>query len=119
MIDSGRSELNAWARNLKNDPDTVLRIDSVVIPHDLWRTEDLLALFDSEGRKRVGVPGMGRELKRVGLVKLNRDMGCYTSKGQYKLWAVRNAAKYEGMGGAELGKLYDKEREVTTKRRKF
>lgn len=112
MIDSGRSELNAWVNALKEDPDTVLRIDGKVLRHDLWRSEELLSLYDPLERKRVTANGMARELKRAGIMRPAGTVGVRTSAGQVRLWAVRNPDKYKGASLTFLGDAYDKERGI-------
>lgn len=124
MIDNGRSDLGAWVHTLKEDPDTVLRMDNQVLKFDLYRSEDLLAIYDPLGRGRVTANGMARELARAGFVRPLGTHGVRTSQGQVRLWAVRNVEKYMGASGAFLGEQYDKERGVKpvagpTKKAKF
>src|SRR5690606_16561752 len=124
MIDNGRSDLGAWVHMLKEDPDTVLRMDNQVIKFDLYRSEDLLAIYDPLGRGRVTANGMARELARAGFIRPLGTHGVRTSQGQVRLWAVRNVEKYIGASGAFLGEQYDKERGIKpvagpTKKAKF
>lgn len=110
MIDSGRSDIGQWVAQLKDDPDTVLRVDTAVISHDLWRAEELLALYDPQERKRVTANGMARELKRAGFVRPAGTVGVRTINGQVRLWAVRNMDRYAKMNLTQLGEAYDRER---------
>lgn len=110
MIEGGRSDVANWVAQLRQDPDTILRFDRVVLKHDLWRCEDLLALYDPERRGRVTANGLARELKRAGFQRPCGPLGCRTTTGQVRLWAIRNADKYKGAGPNELGRDYDAER---------
>lgn len=83
-----------------------------MINFDLWRAEDLLALYDPMEKKRVTANGLARELKRAGFVRPAGTVGVRTSQGQVRLWAVRNAARYERATLTFIGEAYDKERSV-------
>lgn len=113
MTETGRSDIASWVNLLKESPDTVLRMDGVVLKNDLWRSEELLHIYDPDGRGRVSPNGLSRELKIAGFAKLNKGMGVYTTQaGQVRLWAVRNEGRYLPMSGADIGKMYDKERGI-------
>lgn len=114
MIDGGRSDLATWIAMLRDDPDTVLRIDQSVLKFDLWRAEDLLSLYDPMEKGKVTANGLARELRRAGFQRPCGTLGCRTSQGQVRLWAVRNEAKYDNMGPNELGTAYDAERGMKT-----
>lgn len=114
MIDGGRSDLASWIATLRDDPDTVLRIDSQVLKFDLWRAEDLLALYDPMEKGKVTANGLARELRRAGFQRPCGTLGCRTSQGQVRLWAIRNENKYDNMGPNELGAAYDAERGMKT-----
>lgn len=114
MIDGGRSDLASWVATLRDDPDTVLRVDQQVLKFDLWRAEDLLALYDPLEKGKVTANGLAREMRRAGFVRPCGTVGCRTSQGQVRLWAVRNDRKYVDMGPNELGIAYDSERGMKT-----
>ena len=117
MIMDSQSELGAWVRALVDDPDTVLRAGGMVIPYSVWTTSELLLLYDPEGSKKVATPGMGRELKRAGVVSLGRGR---TNEGKFALWACRPVptGKQKGPWGWQeilptmnaAGELHDSER---------
>jgi hypothetical protein len=119
MIDSGRSDLGAWVKTLVEDADTVLRVGDVVLPYALWTTSDLLKLYDPEGRGKVTANGLGRELRKHGIERVNDGQGVYTKTGQQRLWAVRAPEKFQRMDGAALGKWYDDERAGDAKKKKY
>lgn len=114
MIDNGRSDLGMWVHTLKTDPDSVLRMGDAIINHALWRAEDLLNVFDPDGRKRVTANGLARELSRAGMNKAHHSPVA-TSKGRFLLWAVRDPERWCSAPTAEVGAQYDKERGAATR----
>jgi hypothetical protein len=111
MIDDGKSDVAMWVAQLKLSPETVLRLGDEPILRDLWTCTELHGLYDPMGNKRVTINGLSRELRRAGLMLVYKGMGVPTMSGCQKLWAVRNAAKYEKItNGPELGRLYNAER---------
>lgn len=118
MIDGGRSDLASWVAMLRDDPDTVLRIDKQILSFDLWRAEDLLLLYDPQEKGKVTANGLARELRRAGFARPCGTIGCRTSQGQVRLWAVRNERQYDGYGPNELGAAYDKERGIGVPKKK-
>lgn len=116
MIEGGRSDIGTWVAMLREDPDTVLRMDRVVLPYDLWRAEELLDLYDPEKRGRVTANGMARELRRAGFRRPAGTLSVPTRDGRVRLWAVRNADKYiKDPRIQALGEQYDREREPNKK----
>lgn len=119
MISVGKSDVGMWVSNLMDSPDAVLRIGDRVIPFDLWRAEDLLVLYDEQGKTRVTANGISRELARQDAFQVASGAGVRTaSHGQVRLWALRNPEAYFKLSGAECGIAYDRERNYTTKGRK-
>lgn len=119
MIESSRSALANWVHNLRQHPERVLKIGDVPVAYQLFTAEDLLKIFDPEGRSRVGVRGMAVELKRAKMNRGGRGMGCRTYLGQLKLWVVKGGEKYITMYPKDVGAAYDKERETEIKLNKF
>lgn len=112
MLDNGRSDIATWVNRLKEDPDSVLRHDGAVIPFALWRSEDLLLLYDSDQRTRVTANGLSREMTRQGFRKVYNGNGVPTKRdGQVRLWAIRNKELFYSMNGSEVGIYYDHERD--------
>lgn len=119
MIENSRSGLATWVHTLRENPDKVLRIGGAEITQSLYTTEDLLRVFDPEGKSRVGVRGMGVELKRARVTKAAGGMGCRVPAGQCRLWAVRQPQKYSAMEPKHCAAEYVKERETLEKIAKF
>ncbi len=67
MIDTGRSDLGSWVRQLLAAPDQVLRVGDVTLEQDLFTSKELLQLYDPEGRTGTTANGLGRELSRAGV----------------------------------------------------
>lgn len=110
MIENSRTVLGSWVHNLRENPDKVLKIGNAVMPQALYSTEELLKIFDPEDKKRLGVRGMGVELKRARIAKAARGVGCRTKNGQMRLWAVRDPARYVNLNPKQAGEAYDAER---------
>lgn len=119
MIENSRSALANWVHDLRDNPERVLKVGNGTIDFDLYTTDDLLKLFDPEDKKRVGIRGIGVELKRARMVKAARGQGCRTVDGQPRLWAVRNPHKWARCSPSAAGEHYDKERELPEKQQKF
>lgn len=111
MMDASRSDLGTWVNSLKDDPDSVLRIGNTVIPYILWRSEDLLAIYDPNEKSRVTANGLARELSRQGFIKAADGQGVRTEKGQCRLWVVREF-DFGKMRGPDIGAMYDRERKM-------
>lgn len=112
MLSNSRSDLATWVAALKEDPDTVLRSGGYPIKLKLWRTEDLLDVYDPEGKGRVTANGMARELARQGFTKAADGMGIRTSVGQVKLWHIREIEEMVKLSPKHLGDAYDNERKT-------
>ena len=119
MIESSRSALANWVYNFRQNPEKILQMGQTKLEYTLYSTEDLLRLFDPEGKSRVGVRGMAVELKRAKVNKACGGMGCRTVHGQLRLWVVKGAEKYCTMQPRDVAQAYDKEREMDTKAAKF
>lgn len=115
MINSAKSDLAGWVSMLKEDPDMVLAIDGTKFGYSLWRSEDLLKIYDPNMRTRVTSNGLARELRRAGFDRVHSGMCCRSLTGHIRLWAVRNIDRYTTMKGDDIGKLYDAERGLDKK----
>lgn len=115
MMQLGRSDIGNWVATLRESPDTALRWNDGVINYNVYRSEDLLALYDPDGRSRVTVNGMSRELRRAGFEQAYRGQPVPTkSKGSVRLWVVRPIDP-KIAESVKVGQLYDDERIVARK----
>lgn len=110
MVADGRSDLGAWAARLRDDPAGVLRLGDVELRGDLFTNEQLLRLYDPEGRGRVTANGMGRELKKAGIRQVNGGAVVMTPRGPQRLYAVRNCDRWLGANARELARHYEESR---------
>lgn len=118
MMATGRSELGDWVRRLRDCPDEVLKLGQQVLPFALWKAEDLLNLFDPDKKSRVTANGFARELRRQGFLKAADGMSIPTKvDGQVRLWIIRPVPPAFLEKQSEVGKYYDKEREMPAARR--
>ena len=97
MISDGLSDLGAWVRRLRDDPDIVLKIGDAKLQGDLWTASDLLWLYDPEAKGKATANGLGRELKRSGLRQVYNGMPLPTHAGHARLFAIRNIEKWHAI----------------------
>jgi hypothetical protein len=91
MVEDGLSDLGAWVRRLRDDPDLMLRMGDVPLTGDLWSSTDLLKLYQrGDSSIKVTAGGVGRELKRAGVPQAYGGMQIKTSIGQTRLFVLRN-----------------------------
>ena len=112
MIADGRSDLGEWVARLRDDPDSVLRVDGQPIVRSMMSAPELLSIYDPRGTGKVTSNGLSRELKRAGFDKVYGGMGLPTAEGQTKLWAVRNTAELLKSSGVKLRQIYETERGI-------
>jgi hypothetical protein len=118
MAAAGRGDVEDWCCLLAADPDAVLSPERQ--PWDLFRTQDLLALYDPDRREKVKSIGMGRALGSAGVAKVDRGRNNAVIGGvRTALWAVRNPDRYKMVGSAEAARMYEAERAHGAKGRKF
>lgn len=110
MMEVGRSDLATWVAALKEDPSGVLVFDGSPLPFRLWRSEDLLKIYDPTEKGRVTANGLARELSRQGFHKVAEGNGVRTTLGQVRLWAVRDVDMFAHMHATKIGRCYDEER---------
>lgn len=95
MIDTVRSDLAGWVRDLVATPDYMLRVGDISIPKDLFTSKELLQLYDPLGNTRVTANGVGRELTRAKVRQVCNGAPIRLSDGsQARFFALRNVAKW-------------------------
>lgn len=117
MQEDSLTELGTWVRQLRANPETVLRFGDVVAPGDLFSSADLHKLYDPEGRGRWTVNHLGRELKRAGVPQACRGNTVRTQIGQTRLYAVRNPEKWVKAEAKVAAREYERSR--GSSKRKF
>jgi hypothetical protein len=109
MIEENRSDLSSFCWGVKEDPDSVLRIQGQVVKRRLWTAGELLNIYDPNQRTRVTLNGIGRELAKAGVGKVKHPIR--TNVGQVNLYILRDKEVLEKLPLAELGKIFDRERD--------
>jgi len=110
MIDDGQSSLARWVRDLRDQPDAVLRVGDTVLRGDLWSSQDLLRVYDPDGRTGTTASAMSRECKRASLGLAYRGMPVPTPLGQRRLFVVRRPRDWKDAGAGALGRHYGETR---------
>lgn len=107
MIDDGLSDLGRWVRRLRDDPVSCLKLGDAKLNGDLWSANELIKLYDPDGRSRATAGGIARELKRAGFRQVYGGMQVGTCRGPQRLFAIRNSSKWLIAAGPELAVHYD------------
>lgn len=121
MIASSRTDAATWVNTLKEDPDQVLKIGDVVLPYKLWTAGELFKIYDPEGRGKLTVMGMTRELRKAGFKPMRDNSSIRTvSAGVQRLWAIRDReAMLLMQQPQQIAKQFDGERQGRTKGAKY
>lgn len=117
MINTGRSDLGSWVRQLMAVPEQVLKIGDMVADKDLFTSKELLMYYDPEGRTGTTANGLGRELSRAGIRQVSDGRPIRLSDGsQARYYAVRNVEHWLSASPQSL--VIHLEGDVVKKRRK-
>lgn len=101
MINTGRSDLGSWVRQLMAAPDSVLKIGDIQINKDLFTSKELLELYDPDTRTGTTANGLARELSRAGLRQVADGKPIRLSDGsQARYFAVRNIDHWMKQNGS-------------------
>ena len=117
MVAGQRGDTEDWCIQLAQDPSSILRPDAN--PYDLFRTIDLLAVYDPDKREKTKSVGLSRALNAAGIFQVANGNNSGVVDGmRSRFWAVRNAGLYKTMGPAQAAKAYVSERTDDAKKRK-
>ena len=94
MIADVKSDLAAWCTRLAQDPETTLMSRNAKIEGDLFTSSELLGFYNSTTESKVTATGMGRELRRAGVIQFNNGVQVRTSIGQGRYFIVRNLDRW-------------------------
>jgi hypothetical protein len=111
MVELSRSDLDAMAIELRDNPSAVLHMDGVTPKKELFTIKELLAFIDPDARKGTTMIALSKALRRAGF----RQKMVKTSKGMHRLWPVRNGDKWGRSSHGRWADHYEKH----TKLRKF
>jgi hypothetical protein len=96
MIEDVRSELSLWVSELRNNPDSVLRLGEVIHPAELFTSAQLLSFYQTQhDLTGTTTNAMGRELKRAGFTQVLRGSPIRTQDGlQNRYFVIRNPERW-------------------------
>ncbi len=112
MRDTSQSDLGGWVRQLRDAPETILRVGTSALEGDLFTSQELLALYDPERKGRVSGNGLGRELSRAGFVYGARGQPMRTQHGYGRLYAIKNGAMWAAASPTNCIRHYEEARGV-------
>lgn len=90
MTRDTKSDIASWVERLREDPDGALRLGGAVVSRPVLTTQELLRIYDPDGKTRVTANGLGREMKRAGFRQVNGGKVVWTPQGPQRLYAVRD-----------------------------
>lgn len=91
MIETVRSDLASWVRQLIVNPDFILRVGELRIKKDMFSSKELLALYDPTGSTGTTANGVTRELGRAGVAQVLQGKPVALKDGsQSRFFAIRN-----------------------------
>lgn len=92
------SEAAMWTEELQRDPTGALQRASVrsdkAVGCDLWSPKQLVKLYDPMDNKKIGEPGMGKQLALAGCRKVNGGNLIRMSTGVHDIYAIRNTGTW-------------------------
>lgn len=96
MIESVKTELGLWVKQLKEAPDTVLRKDRVKVEADLMTNAELLLLYKAmhSDDKRVTPRSLGMELNASKVRQVCKGQTLPVDRAPNRYYIVRNEEKW-------------------------
>lgn len=102
MINTGRSDLGSWVRQLLTTPDAVLKVGEVPLTVDLYTSKELLELYDPMGKTGTTANGLARELSRAGVRQVCEGKPVRLTDGsQARYFAIRNPEHWLNQTGSK------------------
>lgn len=114
MVADGRGDLDEWLSRLLDDPEGTTKR-----PWALWTTQELVRLYDPDGRTKVTANGIARALRPTSARQPAGGTAVPTSAGRVRLWALKDWERFAFQGPAAVAKAYDEERAASDPKRKF
>jgi hypothetical protein len=100
------SNLEVWLTALKRTPDEVLSLNGQPLRSDLWTPDQLLALYDPDGRYRIGVSSFAKAMRRMGFVPAPVRI-VRTKLGTKRLYVVRDPLRWRAAKSKQLAAHYE------------
>ncbi len=105
MIETGKSDLGSWVRELKVNTD--VRMAKYGFKGDLMGVRELMTMYDPAGQKGVTANALARELRRAGFILPGRGHQVVDSGGvQVRAYAVRNFEYWQKADNKEITDHY-------------
>lgn len=93
MLDTGKSELGHWVRELKLNTEVILK--RAGMKGDLFSVKELMTLYDPSGSKGVSVNALARELRRAGYTMPGSGAQILDAAGfLQRVYVLRNMDKW-------------------------
>ncbi len=103
MQDLSKTDLDIFARDLKENPDNVLRRGNITLKGDLFTTRELAVFLPSKYEHSLN--GLSRALKRAGF---RSAKAVKTKHGTQRLVCIRNPTKWVNKNSKLWGEHWDK-----------
>jgi hypothetical protein len=94
MIADTKSDLGEWVARLLADPEAMLKVGKLKADRDMFTNRELLALYDPEQRTGTTANGLGRELRRSGVMLAYDGHTLPSSDGADRYYVLRNLDKW-------------------------
>ena len=118
MIADVKSDLGSWVARMLEDPDGVLVVGEANVESDLFTNRQLLALYDPMTKTKCTANGMGRELRKAGVLQALNGNPIQGPDGRDRYYIVRNPEKWVGASWNTV-KDYLQEQIPKTRKAKF
>jgi hypothetical protein len=106
MIRNSKGELAAWAQDLREFPEQILRIGQLRHTRDLFTSAELLDMYkEKHPDAKASTIGLGRSLAQAGFPQVCGGQPCIGADGkQGRFFAVRNVGKWRKAGRKDVEK---------------
>jgi hypothetical protein len=111
-----RSDVATFVAQVQDDPDLVLKARGRLLEADLFRTRELLDIYDPGESRKVTENGLARELRKAGFRQVNHGKQIERKRKKVKtshgrLWAIRNCEQALRRSPQALFEQYTRELE--------
>lgn len=103
MQNLSKTDLDIFVRDLRENPDNILRVGKMTAPADLMTTREVAAFLPS--RYEHSLNGLGRALRRGGFLS---PRPCLTKHGTQRLICVRNEKEWMRKTISQWARHWDK-----------
>jgi len=105
VINENKVDIERWVADLKADPMKFLASGSSnFTPRDLWRSEELQAIYKIHTGKEISKKALNSALRKAGFFETER---VETRFGRLALWVVDNVERWRDAKPPELAEAYE------------